>query len=143
MRAVRIVGEKTRRPLWSYMLRVMGVLVGLMVICSGSLAVIEDGPFQPRHILVLLNFVGMGVLFCWYGVTGQARLRVPVRPASVWLLWGLGLLGVAVGAYTLMLDDTVSAPGKVVIAICAVGGAWMIVLGVVVRKRLLVSRSAQ
>jgi hypothetical protein len=141
MQSARFIGEKTKRlAIVGYILRVLGLLVGAMCIVFGSLAVIEDGPLQLRHILMLLNFVGMGLLFCWYGVTGRTRLPVPSGRAGLFLLWGLGGLVITIGAYTLLFDDTASALGKTVLFLCAVSGAWLIVVGVILRKRLLVSR---
>jgi hypothetical protein len=124
-----------------YSSRFLGVVLGIALIVFGSMAVFDDAPYRPRHILILLNLLAFGAVFLSYGATGKKTPILPRGMAGVWLLLLLGTLLIAVGIYTVAADPSASMLGKIVLAVGVLYGVATIFIALERRKRLMAERS--
>jgi hypothetical protein len=92
--------------------------MGLAVAGAGTLALLDEQNWQPRHALILFSFWAVGFLFVRFGLTGKQTLPSLPRVA----LFAIAVIFIVVGAYTVFFDPTASRTSKVVSAIVAVFG---------------------
>ena len=105
------------------------------------MAVLEEVPLRPRHALTLLGFLGTGLLFIRFGLTGRQDVTLLQPKIAVWVLAAAGCLFVGAGLYTVLLDDSAGRLGKVVLGVMGVVGIVLIVQSIAFLRHLRSARA--
>lgn len=88
-----------------YLLRPLGVVVGLFFVLLGPVIATLDAKLWPEAIVQSIGFVIVGALFIRYGVAGNVRPHGRASQFYIWLGFWLGILLVTLGIYAFFLDE--------------------------------------